>query len=323
MILIFGALGDSGIGHLVNRLLDRGLSFLLLDPREHGKGFKLNWEMDGERMTGQLRHGSATTPLAEVSAIYVHLWRRPNDAAQRRYPFAATQAMLQAFLDTTPIPVCNRPSCCASNFSKTYQQQIIESHGFSVPRTLVTNQPDEARAFFGVCRGRVIYKSLSSMRSVVRRISDSDLNRLELLANGPTQFQEWLPGTDVRVHVMGSRVYATAIDTEAIDYRYSNREGVPQTMRGIVLPEDLAQGCVMLTESLGMVCAGIDLRRCLDGRWYCFEANPTPAFAYYEQFTGQRIADGLIDALLDAAAACGRYSSPDKSRKTKDKGPKS
>jgi len=43
----------------------------------------------------------------------------------------------------------------------------------------------------------------------------------------------------------------------------------------------------------------VDLRRTPDGRYFCFEANPTPAFAFYEQYTGQRIADKLIDALLE------------------------
>ena len=57
-----------------------------------------------------------------------------------------------------------------------------------------------------------------------------------------------------------------------------------------------------LTAGLGLISAGIDLRQGLDNRWYCLEANPTPAFAFYEQFTGQRITDGLIDALLEAAA---------------------
>ena len=83
----------------------------------------------------------------------------------------------------------------------------------------------------------MIYKSLSSIRSIVRRMTDPDLGRLELLAGGPTQFQEWLPGTDIRVHVAGAQVYPTAITTGAIDYRFSNREGVPRSMRGVVLPE--------------------------------------------------------------------------------------
>ena len=315
MILILGQLADSGIALLVHRLLERKIPFLILDPREHGNGFEMTWEMEGERSAGYLRHGRETTSLDEVTAVYVHLLRAPNkQESAGRYHFADTSAMLHWFLETTPIPVCNRPSCSATNFSKTYQQQIIAANGFPVPRTLVTNRPDEARDFFEQCRGRVIYKSLSSIRSIVRRMTSCDLDRLDLLTAGPTQFQQWLPGTDVRVHVMGTRVYPTAITTQAIDYRFSNLEAAPLTMRGVALPDEVAQRCVKLTAALGLMSSGVDLRHGLDMRWYCLEANPTPAFAFYEQFTGQRIADGLIDTLLESAeAARGRGQEADRS----------
>jgi len=222
-----------------------------------------------------------------------------NTEEENRSRLATTHALLHAYLESTPVPVCNRPSCSATNFSKTYQQQVIAATGFAVPRTLVTNQPDAAGDFFEQCQGRVIYKSLSSIRSIVRRMTRSDLGRLDLLSGGPTQFQEWVPGTDFRVHVMGARVYPTEIASDATDYRYSNREGATRTMRGVLLPEEVTKRCLKLSFALGLIAAGVDLRRGLDGRWYCFEANPNPAFAFYEQFTGQRIADGLIDALLD------------------------
>ena len=33
--------------------------------------------------------------------------------------------------------------------------------------------------------------------------------------------------------------------------------------------------------------AGVDLRRVSDGRWFCFEVNPAPAYSAYELVTGQ------------------------------------
>jgi hypothetical protein len=47
---------------------------------------------------------------------------------------------------------------------------------------------------------------------------------------------------------------------------------------------------------LGYVIAGIDLR-CEDDAWYCFEANPSPSFTYYEQRTGQPIAAAVAELL--------------------------
>ena len=38
-----------------------------------------------------------------------------------------------------------------------------------------------------------------------------------------------------------------------------------------------------------MLTAGVDLRRGLDGQYYCFEVNPTPGFMFYQQYTGLQL----------------------------------
>ena len=304
MILILGALADGAIAYLIHRLTERKSRFLLLDPRLHGHGFDLEWETNGRNLSGRVRHDGQVTSLAEVRSVYVHHIHLPRD---ERQPMASPPPPLQDhdsywllhhFLETAPILVCNRPSATATNFSKTFQQQIIASHGFRVPRTLATNLPGEARAFYEECRRRVIYKSLSARRSIVKRMTKADLGRLDDVRTCPTQFQEWVPGVDIRVHVVGDRVFPTEIVTEATDYRYSGREGLSRSMRATELPDDIASRCVELTKGLGMVIGGVDLRRSLDGQYYCFEVNPTPAFMFYQQYTGQRIGDALVDVLV-------------------------
>ncbi len=69
----------------------------------------------------------------------------------------------------------------------------------------------------------------------------------------------------------------------------------------------MATRCVEATRSLGLTISGVDLRRAPDGRWFCFEANPSPGFTYYEANTGQPIA--AIASLL-IHADVGRRSRP-------------
>ena len=114
----------------------------------------------------------------------------------------------------------------------------------------------------------------------------------------PTQFQEWVPGPDIRMHVIGRRLFPTEIVTDAVDYRYSGRDGLLRAMCGAELPDEVGRRCVELVASLGMVIAGADLRRDLDGEYYCFEVNPTPGFMFYQQSTGQRIGDALVELLV-------------------------
>jgi glutathione synthase/RimK-type ligase-like ATP-grasp enzyme len=129
-----------------------------------------------------------------------------------------------------------------------------------------------------------------------------DLSRLDRVRSCPTQFQEYIPGVEVRVHTVGTRLFATEITTEAIDYRYAAQEGASRDMRGVKLPADVSERCLKLADSLGMSLTGIDLRRNMDGEYVCFEVNPSPYFTFYQARTGQRIGDALIDHLQRGVA---------------------
>ena len=146
---------------------------------------------------------------------------------------------------------------------------------------------------FRARHGRVVYKSLSGVRSVVRTLEGADLERLDRIRWCPTQFQAFVEGTNVRVHVIGGQVFATAIETRATDYRYAEREGGPAELRATELPGELAARCVGMARGLGLDFAGVDLKLAPDGRAYCFEVNPSPAFSYYEANTGQPIAQAV------------------------------
>ncbi len=56
-----------------------------------------------------------------------------------------------------------------SNASKPFQAQLIAAAGFVVPDTLVTNDPEVVREFHAE-HGRVIFKSTSGIRSIVREL---------------------------------------------------------------------------------------------------------------------------------------------------------
>jgi hypothetical protein len=72
-------------------------------------------------------------------------------------------------------------------------------------------------------------------------------------------------------------------------YRYAARDDVPRTFRDFELPDEIAQRCVDLSHSLGMALTGVDLRRDLDGEWWCFETH-----------TGQPIGHAVADMLRTA-----------------------
>jgi len=184
-----------------------------------------------------------------------------------------------------------------SNFSKPFQAQLIRRFGFEVPETLITNDPELVRAF-RARHQKIIYKSISGVRSIVQTFNDEDMARLDNIRWCPTQFQAFVEGTNVRVHTVGQKVFATAISTNATDYRYAQRQiGDHAELREVELSDELAEMCVKLSEGLGLAFAGIDLKITPDKRVYCFEVNPSPAFSYYQANTGQPIARAVAEYL--------------------------
>jgi glutathione synthase/RimK-type ligase-like ATP-grasp enzyme len=174
----------------------------------------------------------------------------------------------------------------------------VREAGFRVPESLVTNDPDEVLAFVAYCREAgddVIYKSVSGTRSIVQTFGEEDRARLGRIRACPTQFQRRVRGTDIRVHVVGRSTFAVRIESCAVDYRYSVQQtGEDAELVAADVPEAVEQACIALSERLDLPFTGIDLRVTPEGDYYCFEANPCPAYSYYQRRTGLPIADALV-----------------------------
>jgi glutathione synthase/RimK-type ligase-like ATP-grasp enzyme len=244
-----------------------------------------------------------------VTAVYTRLMddrllpelRREPEGSPRRRHCRLLHETLMRWCEVAPARVVNRAGPMASNFSKPYQAQLIVEHGLSVPETLITNDPRLVTAFQRR-HGRVVYKSASGVRSIVRELEPGDTDRLERIRWCPTQFQQFVDGTHIRVHVIGDVLHATALDSDVVDYRYATRDGAEAPeLRAVDLPDALAERCVALAAGLELPFAGIDLKLAESGEVYCFEVNPCPAFSYYELSTGQPIARTLARYLVDAA----------------------
>jgi len=298
MILLCGIPSENSQRRLMHALDERGTPYRFLNQRGTLSSV-IRLEHDGSRACpeGVLEHDGWSIALDEVSGLYVRFMDDrllPELAGEP--PGSPARAACRAFHDlvgqwaeVADARVLNRYSAMGSNFSKPYQLQLIIEHGLGVPETLVTNDPDLVRAFLAE-HGHVIYKSISSERSIVKELDAADLERLDAIRWCPVQFQAYVEGTDVRVHTIGEKLFATAITTAATDYRYAHRQtGAEASFVPTELPEEIAARCRALARGLGLGLAGIDLRITPDGRAVCFEVNPSPGYSYYESYTGQPI----------------------------------
>lgn len=306
MILLCGIPSEAPLALVRQQLEELDVPYVLLDQRNLGNT-EVEFGFTDRSVTGELEIADKRYPLDGFNGVYTRLMEsdlvpptdeREDDALKRLHRLAVYDTLL-AWFEVSPARVVNRPTPMGSNFSKPYQSQLIRAQGFAVPETLVTNDPDLARAFWREHK-HVVYKSISSTRSIVRTLCEEDTERLDHILWCPTQFQAFVDGVNVRVHTVDKAVYASAIVTDAIDYRYAYCQGRSIEIYEIDLSEELAERCVRLAEVLELPFAGIDLKITTQNCAYCLEVNTSPAFSYYEEQTGQPISRALARYLAGA-----------------------
>ncbi len=279
MIGLWGSPDDQPLADVADALARRSACVLWLD--DHNTTATPGCD---HRQPPQVETGGSAVNLNNLSGLYF----RPYDPGHAQ--------LLVAWLDVAAMTVVNRPSSMLSNTSKPFQSRSIVAAGFATPTTLVTTDVEEARAFV-VKHQNVIYKSVSGIRSIASVVTAND-SRLTMPLACPTQFQRRVPGSELRVHVVGEQLFGCLIESNAVDYRYARLQGKTIAMHDVTIPDDVAESAVTLCVDLGLSVGGLDLRRDTDGSWVCFEVNPSPAFSFFDRAVHQGAIASAVATLL-------------------------
>jgi glutathione synthase/RimK-type ligase-like ATP-grasp enzyme len=178
---------------------------------------------------------------------------------------------------------------------KGYQLQLLSRVGIRIPKTLISNQPEDVKAFFDDCNGEVVFKPVAG-GAHAQALTKQDLTpqRLSALAKSPVQFQERIYGVDIRAYAIGNELYAAEIQANSLDFRDDPNAPIIKT----TLPDPIAQSCNDLIKVLGYQYSGIDIKRTPDGEFIFLEGNPCPMFYHFEKITGFPITEALIKLLI-------------------------
>ena len=297
MILFYGRRDDSPLIRALEAARELDLPVEILDQAVLDQ-CEMLVDVSTSGVTGSIVAHGVEIPLQEIEGVYARPLDLPAHGGDHLSRLRARffHELFVEWLDLTPALVLNRPQSMESNSSKPYQMQQIRAAGFAIPETLITSDPGEARAFW-TKHGRVIYKSISGIRSIVRELDDVSAIRIDRLRDLPVQLQAYIPGEDVRVHVVGTETLACEIRSEAVDYRYATRDDLDVSLHAIELPPEVHERCCSLAARLDLPFCGIDLRRTPDGQWVCFEVNPMPAYSFFEYESGLPIARAVVGLL--------------------------
>lgn len=236
-------------------------------------------------------------------------WPQPVRDAVRQECRVAWTAFLHAFDHASwvnPLDAGDRVA-----YDKPLQLRVAHAVGLNVPETLITNDPEAARAALGDDPGAWVSKLQTGANpgggmSFTRKLRPGALGILDSLQSCPMILQRWVPKRqELRVAWIDGQSFCGALDG-SIDGRMVEdwRALAPGALpwRHATLPDDVAHKLGLLMERLGLVYGGIDLIEDLDGRWWFLEVNSAGEWGMLEAELGLPIGDAVAAALTRSRA---------------------
>lgn len=273
-----------------------------LHPADFPMSASITLTFDREHWNGELGLRRGPLALDEIKSVW---WRRPEphvvaDDLQKAeqdfafketgHTFAGLWSILDCYWMSFPFNIRR-----ASN--KIEQLQRAARLGFRVPKTLVTNDPEQARQFYEACHGQMIYKTLyiplldwaekepyppgtevPDARTVYTTLITSEqLQVLETVRTAPCQFQELIPKhLELRVTIIGEDMFVCEIHSQedertSLDWRHYE---APIPYKKGSLPPEIADKCFALMKSYGLNYSAFDLILTPEGEYVFIENNP-------------------------------------------------
>jgi hypothetical protein len=247
----------------------------------------------------------------DLGACRVGWWRRPQPftlheglaADVASFAYTECHEAVAGLWPALKLTWVNPPALDEVAHHKPYQLAVAGEVGLPVPRTLITNDPDEARAFADeIGPERTVYKTFLATEEhwrETRVLRPVELGLLDRVRLAPVIFQEYVPAVcDIRVTAVGDRLFATAITGPeggyALDYRM---EMDAARFEPAELPAETEAGLRALMERLGLVYGAIDLRRTPDGEHVFLEVNPAGEWRFVEEKSGQPLTAAMAELL--------------------------
>jgi RimK family alpha-L-glutamate ligase len=205
-------------------------------------------------------------------------------------------------LENIGIRVINSPTAIERTVDKYYTSFLLADAGIPTPRTMVTEDFDEALCAFRELGGDVVVKPLfgSEGKGMVR-VSDEDLAyrvfRTLELGRAVFYLQEYIPHgqEDVRAFVVGDRMVA-AMRRRGTGWKTNVAQGAQ--VEPLVLSAPLEEQSLRAARLVGTDYVGVDLLQAEDGRTFVLEVNSIPGWRGLQKTTLQNIADVIIEHLL-------------------------
>lgn len=321
VVLILTHSGDFfTVDRVEEALLGRGARVFRLNTDLFPLEIKLAARLTPDGLGHIIRDRDARLDASEVRAVWARkIWTPKMDESLapkfHEMCIRESSAMLYGFLDYFhQARWINNPQRSLDAENKLRQLRLATAVGLIIPRTLVTNDPEQARAFFNELGGKMVAKLLRPLSVSMGTaplfvytsdVREEDLSEAEMLRHSPMVFQERIAkAIELRVAYVDGNCFVGGIEAGRslrgqTDWRLSGPDECPWIRAEI--PKDIETRLRTLMQKLGLVYGAIDLIRTPDGEHIFLEVNPGGEWGMLERDLAHPISDALAEALLKRA----------------------
>lgn len=317
MILILSLERDPHARAVAQRLEQWGEEYLWFDCARFpvDSEIHIGYERDGlARLI--LRADGREYDLSALKAAWLRRLRVPaplpeiRNELSRKWSAGVCNVALSRMWELVPcrwMPALPAVEDYANN--KLLQLAAAARLGWRVPRTVITNSPEDFLAFYEQCEGRMVTKLANGAGAkaqvfvgvlfpahtqVVRRRDLADFRSIRF---APMMLQEYVPKrVELRITVVGSQVFAAEIDSQSNprsrdDWRAHDLDR--EMYRVYPLPPEVEALCVSLLRELHLCYGAFDVVVTPAGEYVFLEVNPNGQWLWIEDRTGLPIADAI------------------------------
>ncbi|MEV7778825.1 ATP-grasp ribosomal peptide maturase [Kitasatospora sp. NPDC088351] len=302
---------------LVLRILaDRQVPVVRADPGadlHQGAALTARYTAGGRR--GTLTTATRTLDLDRTRAVWYRRpsgWTAPAGMVGQDAEFARAQTQWGAGGILAALPgahYVNHPWDIRAAEHKPAQLDAALAAGFAVPDTVITTDPEQARAFCAQQPGGAVYKPQwnttyhnedgRAVQAWVAEVAPEEIT--DAVAACPHLFQARLvKDFDVRLTAVGTELFAVRIDSPDLDWR---RRQDLITYTPIDVPASVRRSVAHYLGNFRLVYGAFDFAVDADGRWMFLECNANGQWAFFPPPTIDAIATAIADQLQKGHSA--------------------
>ena len=324
---------DFHADHIIENLRSRGVEPIRIHPGSFPLGGTASFNTFSQDSEGWMSTDDSVVKFGDIKSVW---YRRPQppefpstwSPQEKRFARSETVHVTNGIFEALDCFWMSRPSRLQLAENKLVQLRQAIKLGVKVPKTLVTTKPEDLNDFFKLCKGKVIYKTLSGAALGVTRDFTSATSQIEdetrytkttlldashlvdhgqEISHAPCLFQEYVEKAyELRVTIIGDSIFPVKIDSQSqeetkIDWRHYD---VPMRLSMTSLPNEIAAFCRRFVADAGLTFSTMDFVVTPQNDFVFLENNPNGQWLWVEKMIpGIGMTEALLSCLIAGAAA--------------------